>query len=477
MSLSLELKAKQGLNIKQMQRLMMSNNMQLALKLLQSPVMELNTIIDAELEQNPCLEVAEDDEIEEVKEEDPQEQELNFDERDLEILRRLDEDFGDYLDDSPNFKTKQDDAYQTYLESSIQEETTLFEHLMKQAHEVFSSEEERQLAMSIIGNIDEQGYLTTPLAEIAQLCGSDLKKLQDVLKEIQTFEPFGVGAVNLQEMMLIQLCCLHQKKSLAYAIIENHYEDLVHNRIPHIQKGLKKSANEIREAIKSDIARLDLHPGTKYSRNRVQPITTDMSIEEEEGQLKVVVNEEELPRLRFNRLYLKMLEDDKTTLEEKEFIRQKLSSAKWLMKNITQRQSTLKRIGIELIKQQREFFQNPQGKLKPLTMKEIADELELHESTIARAVSNKYLNSPRGLMPLRAFFTHAYTDDKGEELSSKTVCDYLKEIIDKEDKQKPLSDEKISAQIQAQGIPCARRTIAKYRDALHIGNAHQRKQY
>ncbi len=492
--ISLELKQKQASSLKQMQRLIMSPQMQQALHLLQAPIMELEALIEAELEQNPCLEVSSNESTEtsedglleqdgfELKEDinASPEKELTFDEHDFNVLRQIDEEFREYFRESGSYQkqwTSEDDKLRTYIESSIQAEMTLFEYLMQQARETFSKKEEMVLAEALIGNIDEQGYLKTPLKEIAQLTGKDEKQFIPILKQIQTFEPYGIGASSLQESMLIQLECLKLNDTLAYKIIESHFDDLIHNRIPNIQKGLGCDTQEIAQAIKQDIAKLDLHPGTWFSREPVQMIIPDVSLTLVNDKLVTNVNDDQLPAFHLNRRYLKMLDDENLSQETKDFIRQKIMSAKWLMKNIWQRNDTLERITKFLAEKQREFFINPEGKLTPLTMKTVAQELELHESTIARAVAGKYLDSPRGLLPLRSFFTNAYLTAGGEDISSRTVRDILLDIVHKENKRKPLSDEAIAAKIKEFGIPCARRTVAKYRAELNIGNAHQRRQY
>lgn len=491
---SLNLHQKQAPSLKQMQRLIMSPQMQQALNLLQLPVMELSAIIEAELEQNPVMEPyqeeqQDDPDIKQVENETEEfkvdvnsttEKELSFNDHDFEIMRQLDEDFRDHFAESaPNYKqrTLDDDKLQLFLENSIRSESSLFEYLMQQAHETFSEDEDIQIAEAIIGSLDERGLLQTPLEEIAILTNFDLQKIKNVLIEIQTFDPSGVGAQNVQEALLIQLRNLGKDKSLAYEILEKHYQDLIHNRIPVIQRSLGCTLKDITHAIESDIAKLDLHPGTSFSHEVIQTIIPDVTIIQEDEKLTTVITDDYLPTFRINRRYLKMLDDETLTSEAKDFIKQKILSAKWLLRNIHQRNDTLEKIAGYLAEKQSEFFLNPEGKLVPLTMKMLADELNVHESTIARAVSNKYINCPRGVLPLRSFFTNAYVTHEGEDISSQTVRDVLLDIIKSENKCKPLSDEAIAVQIKAKGIDCARRTVAKYRAALNIGNAHQRKKF
>ena len=485
----MSLNMNQSLN--QNQRLMMSPRMQQAIHILQVPVLELTNIIDAELEQNPLLEYLDEEEIKdtdlklETKELDenadfPSEKEIEFKENDFEILQKLDEEFYDFFTESGSVyfqNNKDDENLKSFMENSIEYNISLFEYLMKEAEEVFETQEEIDIARIIIGNLDERGFLTTPLEELALLNNVDQVFLEKILKEIQTFDPYGIGATNERECLLIQLKNTNKQNSIPYIIVEQHYDDLLHNRLPLISKKLKLPVADIKNAIENTISKLNLHPGTDFSNQDVQYIVPDVTVVQENDLLKVYVNEDTLPPLKINHKYLELLNNETSTQECKDYIRQKISSGKWLLKNIYQRNNTLYRIVECLTIHQREFFVNPYGKLTPLTMKTVSEELELHESTIARAVSNKYLNSPRGLLSLRSFFTNSYEVSSGTTISSQTVKDLLVEIINQENKSEPLSDEAISALIQKKGIRCARRTVAKYRKELNIGTNSQRKKY
>lgn len=465
--------------------------MQQAIHLLQLPIMELTTAIEQEMEQNPVLEYIGDDSEEAFKdpesdesadmtEEGSPEREVDFDEHKLEILKHLDDEYRDYLSDSEQFvpkRTRDEEKQKAYLESSIQASPSLFEHLMEQAREVFLNPGEMKIAETLLGHLDENGLLTTPLEEVANCFSIDKNKLQQVLAVIQTFDPVGVGAQDVREVLLIQLRAKNKQDTLAYKIIDRFYDDLLHNRLPMIQKGLKVSMEELHDVIQNEIAHLDLHPGTSYSQTEAPTLIPDVKLRQEGDVFIPDVNEDVLKPIRLNRKYLKMLDDPDTARETKDFIKSKVLSAKWLIKNIHQRNETLNRIAQFLGTWQKEFFQSTDGKLQPLTMRMLSEELGLHESTIARAVSHKYIETPRGLYPVRYFFSNAYIDTKGRDVSSKTIRDLLTELIDKEDKRHPLSDEALSHQISEHGIKCARRTIAKYRTELSIGNTQQRRKY
>lgn len=496
-SLSFELQQKAGQNIKQLQRLIMSRQMQQAIHFLQMPIMELTPLVDMEMEQNPVLEYSKDaeeepeldaelkqleeDNAEESTDEDNiPEKELAFDDGDFEIMRRLDEDFRDHFSESGNMtvkRTSDQDKLQTFLESSICSEETLFEHLMQQAKEAFDDEKQRAIAEMIVGNLDESGFFNSSIQEIAILQNCSVNEVESVLKVVQTFDPCGVGAANLKESLLIQLQNQNKEGCLAYSIIDQHFDDLLHNRIPSIKKGLHCTAEQIGEAVDNDIAKLDLHPATQLSHQVVSFITPDVSLRQDDEELVVAINDDSMPKLRLNSRYMRMLDDETLPEETKDFIKQKIVSAKWLLRNITQRNETLEKISNSLAKWQREFFLDPSGKLVPLTMKMLADELDVHESTIARAVSGKYIDTPRGVLPLRSFFTSGLSTSEGVDISSKTARDILQEIINNEDKQHPFSDEAISVMMKEKGIQCARRTVAKYRVALNLGTAQQRRKF
>lgn len=468
------------------QRLIMSAHMLQAIHLLQLPLQELETFIEEQVVLNPILDIAEYEQDEtEAGDEDtsqPEEEgaELSISDQDLSILNRLEEAWREHFsqnDSLPVKRTSDEDKLKSYLEQSICADRTLFEQLHLQAHDTFDTPRELEIAEVLIGYIDEFGFLKTPLAEICLLHHIQDEEIKNVLQEIQTFEPYGVGASSIQESLLIQLRCQKKEHTLAYQIVADHYDDLLHNHIPLIQKHLKCNSEDLQYAIEHDIAKLDLHPGRQFSPDSTQAIVPDVTLRQENEKLQVDVERDSTPSLRLNLRYLNMLKEPSVSKETKHFIKHHLFSARWLMRNLQQRYSTLERIAQSLAVRQYEFFTKPDGQLVPLTMKTLADELNVHESTIARTVANKYINSPRGLLPLRAFFTNKYVSEEGDDLSSSTVRETILELLAEEDKKHPLSDEKISTLLKQKGITCARRTVAKYRTALNIGNTQQRRKF
>lgn len=482
MSYPIILDQKQKTAQKQTQHLMMSPRMQQAIHFLQLPLMELVQAIEQELEKNPVLE------YEEMPEELPKEEEIkelterqiDFDNQSFDLLRQLDDEFQEHLAESGPYLPKlgtEDAKLRSYLESNILAEPSLYEHLMSEAREAFDNNEDLLIAEILIGYIDEEGFIKTPLTEIASYFSKDVKDIERVLAIIQTFDPVGIGSRNLQEALLTQLKSQNKRDSLAYHLIESHFEDLLHNRLPVIQKKLNLSYTKLHEIIHEELKNLNFHPLTAFNPAKSIPLIPDIRLKAEGDQLIVEVNEDEFRPIKLNRKYLKLLEDESVSLEVKTFIKEKILSAKWLVRNIFQRGETLTKIANFIGNYQKSFFASSEGTLLPLIIKNVAEELSLHESTIARAISEKYIDTPRGIFPMRYFFSKAYADNEGKDVSAKTIWQWIEEFITKENKFKPLSDEALSEKLQSKGVKCARRTIAKYRAQRRIGNAHQRKHY
>lgn len=480
--LEMQMQSKQQQSLAQ--RLMMSSHMQQALHLLQLPLMELDAFIEEQVVQNPILEITdelpkEEPTSQESSRENEEEKEVTISDQDLSILSRLEEEYREHFasDTVPIKRSAEEEKLKAYLENSIDAPLSLHQFLIQQAHDTFDHLKDIEEAQILIGYIDAFGFLKSAQSEICLLHGISEENFQRLLQEIQTFEPYGVGAATIQESLLIQLRCLGKEHSLAYHLIRDYYDELLHNHLPAIQKQLGCSFQELHQAIDQEIAKLDLHPGTRFSTQPVQTIVPDVTIRQENERLVVEVDRDKAPGLRLNHKYLKLLQDPETVGDTKQFIKRHLFSARWLMRNLQQRYSTIERIAEVIAQKQSHFFTDPQGQLIPLTMKTVAEELNLHESTIARTVSNKYLNSPRGIFPLRAFFTTKYISDEGDTLSSQTVKEAIFALIENEDKSHPLSDAKISIMLKQQGISCARRTVAKHRQAFQIGNTQQRKKF
>jgi len=466
-------------SIKANQRLMMSPEMQQALATLQMPLPELALMMRQEVALNPIFEEIEW-EIDLSTHEPPTESdtptgEMEISDNDFSMMTRLDDEFNELWAEGGNYlmqRTREEADRKLYQEASIVDHPHLIDTVVEQLGS------HHEAAREILGNLDESGLLTTPLEEISALSQIPLEELESALYQIQRIDPPGLAAATLQESLLLQLEARGLKGGAAYQIVEGYYDDLLHNRLRPIERGLGLPIGEIEAAIRGQIALLDTHPGSGFTHDDSGYLTPDVTIvENEEGGLEALVNDDPLPKIRFNRSYLRMLGDPETTPELRRFIEEKLASGRWLLRTVHQRGSTLLRLADYLIKHQRDYISDPSGKLNPMTMKEVARALEVHESTIARIAADKNLYCPRGLIPLRRLFTNGYTTERGKNLSAETVRDQIGDIVRNEDRQKPLSDEAISSELAARGIECARRTVAKHRRTLGLGNAAQRRSY
>ncbi|MCB1118389.1 MAG: RNA polymerase factor sigma-54 [Chlamydiia bacterium] len=452
----------QRLSQKQIQRMMISQEMQQAIVLLQLPLMELTQAIEEELAENPILEMIEEEEEAEEALPSMEEKEIEIDDNNLEILQQLDEEYRDHFEQN-EVRTRDEEKKREYQESLIQREPSLYAVLMEQAKESFTTDEEIALAEEIIGNLDERGFYTQETEHT------------DILKVIQTFDPPGVAAKDVQEAFQIQLERENKRGSLAYQIVTDYFDLLIHNRLAVIKQKTGAKKEEITEAVERDIRKLNRHPGAGFQTDPCLYITADVAIIKEGETLRVETTTDSLPPLRLNSRYLGMLQDPSLSEEDRNYLKEKILSAKWLMRNLVHRKTTLERIADVLATRQKDFFLQDEGKLIPITMLSLTDELDLHESTIARCVANKYIQTPKGLYPLRHFFSSGYQTTSGEDLSNNAVKEILREMILQEDKTRPLSDQDLSNTLNAKGIPCARRTVAKYRAALSLGTAQQRR--
>lgn len=461
----------QGLKLSQ--KMVMSLRIQQALKLLQMPLEELAPFIEEQITLNPLLEI-EEKKIASNPPEETEEKPIEISDSDLSILSRLDDEWSSHFgqtEGSVHRLTGEQEERIKFQEDSIIEEPSLNDYLLKQAEETFETKEELEYASILIGYIDHFGFLETPLDEIAAFHHLEKEKLSAVLSKIQQFEPVGVGAATIKDSFLIQLRSKGKENTLAFRLVSECFEEMLLHQIKQMRKKTNASFQEIEACIENEIAKLDFHPGGQFGKTENFPIFPDVILREEEGQLIVEVDRETALPFKINHRYLKMLEDPAVSKETKRFIKEHLFSARWLARNLEQRYSTLHKIAAYISKKQQDFFLDPKAFLHPLTMKAVAEELGIHESTVARAVSNKYLHSPRGLFPLRYFFTSKLEDD----ISSNEAKEWIASFIRGEDKKKPLSDETLSSLLKEKGISCARRTVAKYRSALGIGSTQQRR--
>ena len=417
------------------------------------PLLELSQWLKMEIESNPILEIDVPDE-------------------NLDTLVEPEKDHHTLRNKSQEQLEKRRKEHQ---ESLLTTPVSLYEHLMKQVSVAIIDSEHRPIAELIIGHLNDKGYLETPLHEIAP--SIPLETVQKVLSEIQSLDPPGIGARDLQECLLLQLKLKKKETGISFKIISNHYDDLIYNRIPLISQKLHVPIPELMHAIKKEIVPLDLHPGYRYGYQPIASIIPDLLFICIEGKWKVEVNTAFLPRIQMASIYQQALRNGSLGNKETFYLRRHLVSGRWLKRIVQRRNETLRRIGELLIKKQADFFNAEKAGLRPMTIQEVARELQLHESTITRAAANKFVACPQGLFALKSFFSSAVKMQNGKTISKHNLRKILLRTIERENKCEPLSDEEITTHLRKLGISCARRTITKYREALKIAPASRRKKW
>ncbi|ATF15845.1 RNA polymerase sigma-54 factor [Brevibacillus brevis X23] len=354
---------------------------------------------------------------------------------------------------------------------------TLYEHLERQLGYVkgFSSLQ-KQIALFLIGNLDEKGYLEITLEEASTRLGAEMLEIEDVLSVLQHFDPVGVASRSLEECLLLQLEHLALDDEKIVQVVRNHLQDLADNRYQRIADKIGCTPQEV-QAMADLIRTLNPRPGAAFSAVDTRYVIPDVTVEKVGNDYVVLVNDVAAPRLKINSFYEKMLSQQKSQDEAKQFIHDKLNAAMWLAKSLEQRRLTLMRVTQAILDMQREFFDRGIHYLKPMTQKEIAERVSLHESTISRATSNKYVQTPRGIFELKYFFTSALSTSSGEVTSSESVKRRIKALIEQEDRKSPLSDQKLGEMLLTEGIEISRRTVAKYREEMLIPSSAKRKRF
>lgn len=469
-----------SLHLQQKQSLIMTPRLQQALKLLQVPTLELQQILKQEMLQNPLLE-----EVDEVVDQEDIEREGSADEENNKEAEDPAED--DPIDWSEYL---QDGLDRTYVPSSEQgieflekvpvTRSSLAENLLEQLHFLSLPAETLRIAEFLIGSIDERGWLVTPLEEVASMLGAPLETVEKVLQVVQALEPAGIGARDLRECLLIQLDARGDRDSLAWKLIHDHFDHLVNRRFPEIARLLKVTPEEVQAGADS-IATLNPRPGTSIAEEETRYVTPDLLVERVDEEYVVMLNDRHVPRLRISSTYESVIKGKKNpdaTSSEKEtrtYIKDRLASAKWLIQTIEQRRRTMIKVMECIIREQREFFDRGIAFLRPLTLAAVARQIDMHESTVSRVCSGKYVQTPRGVFELKFFFSSGLETDDGEDVSARTAKDIIRTLIDEEDKTDPLSDQRIAELLHEKGLHIARRTVAKYREQLSILPARFRR--
>lgn len=472
--------------LKLSQQLVMTPQLQQAIKLLQLSRMELVELVQQELEENPVLEegaeAAQEQETaeagteaneepaaasEEIKEVEGGDEGLN----DIDWQTYLEGyNLGGTVADS-----YEDDEDRPSYENLLTKKSSLADHLMWQLGLTRMTEHQRLIGAEIIGNIDDDGYLTASLEEIAPACSATPEDVEKVLREVQSFDPPGVAARSLQECLLLQVRQLDMGGSLVETILSEHVGELENRKFQAIAKALGTSLDEVLAAAKV-ISQLDPKPGMPFGQDDIHYITPDIFVYKISEEYIVVLNDEGLPNLRINAFYRNAL-SGAASVDAKagEYIQEKMRGAVWLIKSIHQRQRTIYKVTKSIVKFQREFFDHGIEHLKPLVLRDVAEDIEMHESTISRVTTNKYVQTPQGLFELKYFFNSGINTTEGDAVASESVKSKIREIVAGENPKKPFSDQKIVEILKRSGIDIARRTVTKYREMLGIGSSTERK--
>lgn len=492
------------LNLSQSMR--MSQQMRLAPRMIQSmeilqlPVLALEEKIDQELVENPCLELLSSDpteprEQQAIDEAHAEANDQQISERELDVgsdanneadFERLLEMSADWPDDnytsgskpSSNRIDEDGDRAHDIISNVAQKSQSLQEYLIEQFGYFDCPREVREFAEFLIQNLDHQGRLPTALSELMTIYGKSISETdaQLALQLIQQLDPPGVGARDYKECLLLQVKDDTPHRDVLVTLISSHMEDLAQNRLPLIQRKTGYSLDQIKDSL-AELQKLNPWPGKGFEERPVQTVKPDLFVEPDDaGRYVVRLEDEFTPRLRISQRYQQMLRDGVDS-KTREFIKRKVESAKWLIESIEQRHNTLKRVAQAIVDRQTEFLEHGPEAIVPLKMQQIADVVGVHVTTVSRAVDDKWIQTPRGLYPLKRFFGGGTVTDTGEEVAWDIIRLKLKEIVGGEDKDNPLSDDDLVKELSKQGYNLARRTVTKYRKALNIPSSRQRRSY
>jgi RNA polymerase sigma-54 factor len=505
-SLMIGLQMAQGLQLSQRltQSLVLAPQLQQSLALLQAPTLELKALVEQELQQNPVLEeIAEPEtDLREKSERDSDEiseapdlaeppadviadpaidknaEPVDDFQAEFEKLVQLDQEWRDHFSQTniPIRQSAEEEEKRQFMFDSLTVGTSLAQSLMDQARESDLPEEQRVIAELIIGNIDDFGYLKASVEELTASTNLPPEKISEVLKVVQTFDPPGVGARDLRECLLLQLERVGQTESLEYRIVRDFMDALGKRRIPEIARGTNRAVEEVQESL-AKIARLEPRPGRAFLPDTDQYVLPEVFVQKNGDDFSVTTNDEHIPHLRISNVYKDLMSAGENNAEVKNYIREKIRAGKFLIKSLHQRQTTILNIGKEIVKRQRDFMEKGVAHLKPMTMAQVAEVVGVHETTVSRAVSAKYMQTPQGVFEMKFFFTAGLQTASGDGVSNTSVKDMIAEIFKAEDSAKPLSDQEVVKMLGDKGITIARRTVAKYRDELGILPSNLRKVY
>jgi len=462
--------------------------LQQAIKLLPLTNLELIEIIDTELSQNPMLEIEEEtmeakpgDEKQKEGAEADKKQEKTEDASSSEgDSERIEDDkdfesfFHDYFDNTMRtyFVEKKEAPA---LENFISKTVSLWDHLEWQANLTFFDESDKEIAYYIIGNINEDGYLTVSVADVATTIGVTPERVKIVRDKIQRFDPVGIGSLDLKEALLAQMEYFDIQDEITKRIVIDYLPLLEKSDFSQLAKALNISLAVVKSHIDA-IKGLDPAPGRKYSQEKTFYIVPDIIVKNEDDELKIILNDEGMPHLRINSFYKKMLTQmPKDESEASRFLKDRMKKAFWFLRSLNQRNQTIYKVAKYIVDRQKDFIEKGIDYIKPLTLIELAQEIGVHESTVGRVVANKHIMTSRGVFPLKYFFHKSLSGDFGEEISSLRVKERIRKLVEQEDKRNPLSDIEIGEILAKENFRIARRTVAKYRKQLRIAPSHIRK--
>lgn len=479
--------------------------LQQSLALLQAPTLELKALVEQELQQNPVLEEMSPTESEQneiaMKEGDapseaadpaeppadtkfdpatekPSEGPVDDFQAEFERLTQIDQEWRDHYSqaNAPMRSSQETEEKRQFMFDSLVAGTSLQENLIEQVRLSEMTDEQRQTAEMVIGNIDDYGYLKSGVDELSFSTSIPTEHILEVLTIIQTFHPPGVGARDLQECLRLQLERQGREKTIEYQIITEHMEALGKRRLPEISRGLDISVEDVQDAM-ARIAQLEPRPGRAFLPDNQQYILPEVFVQKLGDDYMVTTNDEQIPHLRISNTYKDLMAKADSSPEVRDYIREKIRAGKFLIKSLHQRQSTILNIAREIVKRQREFMEKGIPGLRPMTMAQVAEVVGVHETTVSRAVSAKYMETPQGIFEMKYFFTSGIATSDGSGLSNTTVKDMISDMFKREDPAKPLSDQEIVKMLSEKGINIARRTVAKYRAELNILPSNLRKVY
>ena len=460
----------------------LSPQLQQSLLILQTPLLELRNLVQQEMETNPVLEELPEDSGDNERSETESSTEENFKDE-FEKLASLDEEWRDYMAQSAssNFDgrggSKEAEEKRQFLFDSIPVQETLQQNLIGQLNQTVLSAEDRKTAELIIGNIDDDGFLQSTTEEMALNSGIPKDDFERLLGLIQTFYPAGVGARDLRECLLIQLQRQGKEHSLEHRIVSEYMDDLGRHRFLEIARRIAINAEDVQRAA-DNIARLNPRPGQVFAAAPQNYVLPDVMVEQVDGEYQISFNNDQIPHLRISNLYKDIIASgDAQSSDVKDYIRDKIRSGKFLIRSIHQRQQTIMNIAQQIVSRQRDFLEHGPSHLKPMTMAEVAETVGVHETTVSRAVSGKYMATPQGVFEMKYFFTGGYQTATGESLSNTSVKQAVLDLVKHESGSAPLSDHEIVEILSERGIPIARRTVAKYRSELNILPSHMRRKY